>query len=713
MIDGATHDREGGKKGVAQAGVRTLAPVCCGLLVQAACLANAASSLNAVFTYQGCLSEGASVANGLYELRFGLCDAAVGGAALALTTNAPLAVSNGLFTAAVDFGFSPFDGGARWLEIGVRPQGSAAPFTPLSPRQALTAVPHALYAPTAGTARSFSGSVSESQLPATIPRLNSNLTFSGSVEFAGAANRFVGTFSGNGAGLTNLGGSTAAGRGAFPPAVGDQVLFYEDFDALPDGPLNTNGFSGFNLKSRSGNTLWFWGPGMTNLAASNGFLVPFITDSPYVYTNTASIGWWGWTDLTNSSWMPVIQGIRYKMLRGTNTEPNGAWSGINMHQGENVNHATNYPAQIWSLHNSFHVGNLMPVGSPWTMDGFGLEFETNGFPLGFWINRALFPRQLVGDGLGGFGLNDTNGSVHTLESGYLGRGFFMFRADGWMTNVFSDQPILSGLWPSTNLAWEVLQKQLSDVVITNEGGAQYFPGAYNIVAVDAIWARTATAADWLTEPSVAAVQPEGAYDRVYSIDATVAPGVSTNVCNFKLDVGQSAVIEAEFVAYGADRSTNVNYYQYSVLITRQADGTMAQPLTQPMKVFESMPSAALVITNNGWAAYSNTPVAIDPATDKVVLPGHGLVPRDVIRVSGSPLPGGLAEDVDYGVYFCTSNRFALQWCCYQPAPLGSFDLPDAGNGVAITGRGCQAIIAITGDSSLTTKWRGSVKVLLR
>jgi hypothetical protein len=310
-------------------------------------------------------------------------------------------------------------------------------------------------------------------------------------------------------------------------------------------------------------------------------------------------------------------------------------------------------------------------------------------------------------------LNDTNGSVHTLESGYLGRGFFMFRADGWMTNLFSDQPILAGLRSSTNLAWEVLQKQLADVVLTNEGSAQYFPGAYNIVAVDAIWARAATAADWLTERSVAGVQPEGTYDRVYFVEATVAPGKSTNVCSFKLDVGQSAVIEAEFVAYGADRSTNVNYYQYSVLITRQADGTMAQPLTQPTKVFESMPSAALVITNNGWAAYNNTPVTIDPATDRVILPGHGLAPRDVIRLKGSPVPGGLAEDLDYGVYFCTSNSFKLEWCCYQPSPWGSFDLLDAGNGVAITGRGCQAIIAIAGDSSLATSWRGSVKVLLR
>jgi N-acetylneuraminic acid mutarotase len=104
------------------------------------------------FTYQGRLNDGGSAANGIYDLRFAIYDAAtVGGRVAGPVTNSPVTVSNGLFTVTLDFGASAFDGGARWLEIGVRPNGSASDFTTLSPRQPLTPTPYALYALTAGT----------------------------------------------------------------------------------------------------------------------------------------------------------------------------------------------------------------------------------------------------------------------------------------------------------------------------------------------------------------------------------------------------------------------------------------------------------------------------------------------------------------------------------------------------------------------------------
>ena len=65
-------------------------------------------------------------------------------------TNSAVAVSNGLFTVMLDFG-AVFNGAARWLEIGVRPGGSASDFTMLSPRQALSPTPYAMFATTAGT----------------------------------------------------------------------------------------------------------------------------------------------------------------------------------------------------------------------------------------------------------------------------------------------------------------------------------------------------------------------------------------------------------------------------------------------------------------------------------------------------------------------------------------------------------------------------------
>jgi hypothetical protein len=66
-------------------------------------------------------------------------------------TNPTTSVSNGLFTVTLDFGPGVFTGPARWLEIGVRTNGSISPHTALAPRQAVTATPYALHAANADT----------------------------------------------------------------------------------------------------------------------------------------------------------------------------------------------------------------------------------------------------------------------------------------------------------------------------------------------------------------------------------------------------------------------------------------------------------------------------------------------------------------------------------------------------------------------------------
>ena len=77
------------------------------------------------FTYQGRLLDGARQANGSYDLQFTLADAPTNGEYIAnVLTNAAVPVSNGLFAVTLDFGGSVFDGSARWLEIGVRTNGS-------------------------------------------------------------------------------------------------------------------------------------------------------------------------------------------------------------------------------------------------------------------------------------------------------------------------------------------------------------------------------------------------------------------------------------------------------------------------------------------------------------------------------------------------------------------------------------------------------------
>ena len=113
-----------------------------------------AAPLGTAFTYQGRLADGGVPAQGLYDLRFVVFDAAQDGSGISgVLTNAATPVANGLFTVTLDFGSGVFTGDARWLEIGVRTNGGAA-FAPLAPRQPLTPAPHALFAPNAGTASS-------------------------------------------------------------------------------------------------------------------------------------------------------------------------------------------------------------------------------------------------------------------------------------------------------------------------------------------------------------------------------------------------------------------------------------------------------------------------------------------------------------------------------------------------------------------------------
>ena len=119
------------------------------------------------FTYQGRLNDGGSPAGGIYDLRFTIYESLTVGAGVAgPLTNSATGVTNGSFTVTLDFGGSPFDGSLRWLEIGVRTNGSAAAYATLSPRQALTATPYAI------TADNVTGPVPAAQLTGAIPLAN-------------------------------------------------------------------------------------------------------------------------------------------------------------------------------------------------------------------------------------------------------------------------------------------------------------------------------------------------------------------------------------------------------------------------------------------------------------------------------------------------------------------------------------------------------------
>ena len=97
------------------------------------------------FTHQGRLTDNGATANGLYDLQFALFDALSGGAQQGATiTRDDVPVTNGVFTVQLDFGATPFNGAARWLQISVRAGASTGAYTLLNPRQPLSATPYAI-----------------------------------------------------------------------------------------------------------------------------------------------------------------------------------------------------------------------------------------------------------------------------------------------------------------------------------------------------------------------------------------------------------------------------------------------------------------------------------------------------------------------------------------------------------------------------------------
>lgn len=103
------------------------------------------------FTYQGQLQDAGTPASGIYDFRFQLFNAPVGGAQIGptLTFNDVL-VTDGVFTVDPDFG-DVFNQNDAFIFIEVREGTSAGGYTGLLPRTPVTATPKAQHATTADT----------------------------------------------------------------------------------------------------------------------------------------------------------------------------------------------------------------------------------------------------------------------------------------------------------------------------------------------------------------------------------------------------------------------------------------------------------------------------------------------------------------------------------------------------------------------------------
>lgn len=126
-------------------------------------------AMGSAFSYQGRLTDGGDPAEGAYDFEFRLFDSMEGGSQVGVTRRIDgLEVVGGYFTTELDFGNAPFAGESRWLDVGVRSGALEDPndFTVLSPRQAVTAAPYALYAANSPDSDTLAGlSCDNGQIP--------------------------------------------------------------------------------------------------------------------------------------------------------------------------------------------------------------------------------------------------------------------------------------------------------------------------------------------------------------------------------------------------------------------------------------------------------------------------------------------------------------------------------------------------------------------
>jgi hypothetical protein len=157
-------------------------------------LPTVARAQGSAFTYQGRLTENGSPTSSTNDFTFTLYNAASGGATVGVSNVVnDLVLSNGLFTVTLDFGAAAFPGNDRWLDIAVRPGTSSGAYTALTPRQPITSTPYAL------RAANLTGTLPQSQLPTGVITNNrTGVTLSG-------------TFTGNGAALSNVNAMTLNG----------------------------------------------------------------------------------------------------------------------------------------------------------------------------------------------------------------------------------------------------------------------------------------------------------------------------------------------------------------------------------------------------------------------------------------------------------------------------------------------------------------------
>ncbi|HEX9441206.1 MAG TPA: hypothetical protein VF909_16090, partial [Roseiflexaceae bacterium] len=258
--------------------------------------------LGTAFTYQGQLKNAGGPVNGACDFQFALFDAPTGVNQIGATQPVNgLSVSNGLFTVALDFGASAFTGQARWLQIAVRCPAGSGIYTTLTPRQALTAAPYALYAqgiPLAGSGTATTAAHSDhnhygASWTGAAARGLSVTTSNGAIGNTAAA-AIYGQQGSPGAFFVDtpaaLRGDSALGFGVFGRSVNNKGIF--GYSGGADGVAGTS-LTGVGMHGQAGGgsgiatpgAAGVWGdsdtgPGVVAASASGNPIEAYGTDKP-------------------------------------------------------------------------------------------------------------------------------------------------------------------------------------------------------------------------------------------------------------------------------------------------------------------------------------------------------------------------------------------------------------------------------------------------
>lgn len=233
------------------------------------CLSAVVFAQTTAFTYQGKLNDGASSANGTYQMEFELYDDANAGTQVGSTvTNNNVSVTNGIFNVQLDFGSNAFTGGARYISFKVK-KAAEPTFTTLTPRQLITSAPYAIRSLNASNVETTTAgnsvinaindgatnvTINENRLPSNIVRLTPSVSQSASsTTVSDAAVNIAGNQDNGGGSFTNLsrfrfnvdGGFFTSGTqatGAVPTTgAGSRMMWYPGKWAFRVGKIDSFG----------------------------------------------------------------------------------------------------------------------------------------------------------------------------------------------------------------------------------------------------------------------------------------------------------------------------------------------------------------------------------------------------------------------------------------------------------------------------------------